>query len=121
MAADITSVAASATAAGTMALTMAMIGVEPQALFWAFVGAGIGLSWSAATGRARAAAVFVFVVLGAALAGTWAAQLHFAGGAIARNGLACAFAVVAHPALAAFIKQLDPLAQGLADKLGARR
>lgn len=119
--ADLTTAAAASASAGFTAATVAIIGVEPSTLFWSFVGAGLGLSWAAATGRFRAIAVFSSVTLGSALCGTWAAQVYFAGGPLASKGISFLLAVVAHPLLSAAITQLQPIAAGWADKLGAKR
>lgn len=121
MAADLTANTAAAASAGVASLTVALLGVEPQALFYAFCGSGLGLSWAASAGRFRALAVFAFTTLGAAMFGTWAAQEMWAGAVVARDGMSFLLGVVAHPLIAAVIGQLEPVARGLADKLGAKR
>lgn len=121
MAADLTATTAAAASAGVASVTVALLGVEPQALFYAFCGSGIGLSWAASAGRFRALAVFIFTTVGAAMFGTWASAELWAGAAVARNAMSFLLGVVAHPLIGAVITQLEPVARGLADKLGAKR
>lgn len=121
MAADATSTAASAAASGIGAATVALIGVDLQALFWAFVGSGVGVSISKPAGRTRALLVFAFVVMGSALLGTWAAHWQFGSEPTARNAISLVLGIFFHPLLAAALAQIEPLLRGWADRIGARR
>lgn len=103
--------ATGAAAAGVGALFMSVVGVEPQALVWGFVGAVFGLTFAPASGRARAALVFVAVAFAAALLGTWAADFWHTGSRIARNGWAMALAAGFHPLLAAFVQAVPAMFQ----------
>lgn len=103
------------------AVTVALIGVEPQTLFLAFCGSTLGLVLSVSIGRWKAIAVFPFVTIVAAELATWAALAAFDGSSVARNGLAALIGMFAHPLISAGVRQIDPLVAGIADKLGARR
>lgn len=59
-------------AAGGAAL-LATLGIEPQPLMWALIGATLGLTAAPQSSRARACCVFVCAVLASALLGTWIA------------------------------------------------
>jgi hypothetical protein len=59
-------------AAGGAALLSAL-GIEPQPLLWALIGATLGLTAAPQSSRFRACCVFVCAVLASALLGTWIA------------------------------------------------
>lgn len=88
------------------ALLVAALGVEPQAIVWALIGATIGLSFAAPSTFRRAALVYVCVVLACALLGTWGAASLFDGAAIARNAIALVVALLFHPILSAAVTQV---------------
>jgi hypothetical protein len=69
--------AVSAAGAGVGAVIVGLIGIEPQVLFFACVGAGLGIPFASPMGRFRSASVFVLVVLASALLGSWAAAEYF--------------------------------------------
>lgn len=119
--ADATSQLLPPIASGVGAVTVALIGVEPQALFWATVGAGVGVAFAPASSRWRAAAVFVFVALSAALLGTWGSELQFGGSQVARNALAMLTGLFAHPAISAAIKLIESVLSGWANRIGAKQ
>jgi hypothetical protein len=68
-----------ATGAGVGAVIVGLIGIEPQVLFFACVGAGLGIPLAPPAGRFRSAAVFVLVVFASALLGSWVAAEYFEG------------------------------------------
>lgn len=111
--AEPTITAGSAVAAGTGALFVALIGIEPQGLVWSLVGAVFGLSFAPKVGRWRAALVFIAVAFAAALLGTWAADFLHSGARTARNGWSMVIAAAFHPALAAFVQAVPAALQAL--------
>lgn len=121
--ADPTATAVACTAsAGATIYTLSCLGIDHVALTWAFVGAVFGLGMPRESTRWRAVASFTGSIFLGSLAGGIAAALvkpewQFwalrAGAAVAGFGL--------HWAGEAFIKQLEPLARGFADRLGAKR
>ena len=102
-----------ATAAATSfgAMVLAAIGVEPQALVWALVGAVFGVAWAPPAGRLRSMMVFIAVVLVCALGGTLASDMWHVGGHTARNLWSAGLAAIFHPLLAAFIQAIPTLLQ----------
>ena len=119
MAVDVTAAGAACLSAGVSACVVTMIGVEPQALFWGFLGAAFGLTWAAEAGRVRAALVFLAVVCGSALAGTAVSAQWFNSAAVHRNLCALVLGAMAHPLLSAFVGQIPKVVQGWAKKVGA--
>ncbi len=103
---------------GISALVTATIGVDPQALFWALVGATLGLSVAGTAARLRAIVVYLCVALSSALLGTWLARLHFEADATARNALAALLAIGFHPLANAALTALPSLVAGWAKRLG---
>lgn len=103
--------------AGAGALMLAMIGVEPQAVVWALVGAVFGSPLAPAAGRYRTVAVFVATVLACALFGTWASEYWHGGGVRARNGWAMGLAVVFHPLITVVVQSVPAVAKALVDAL----
>jgi hypothetical protein len=55
---------------GIGAMALAALGVHPQPLFWALIGATLGMSLAPKAGTVRTAIVFACVVLASALLGT---------------------------------------------------
>lgn len=115
-----TSSVVAAASAGGGALIVAMLGVEPQALLWASVGAFIGLPIAAQTGRLRAAAVYVAVVLSCALLGTLIAVQVANGAVVARNSAALVLAMGFHPILSAAVGAIPALVDGMLRKAGLK-
>lgn len=107
--ADATQTVIEAAAAGLGAATLAIIGVEPQALLWGAVGAFMGMTFAAPAGRMRAALTFLAVVLACAELGTWAALKWFDALPVARNGSALTLGVLFHPLLAALVAKLPQI------------
>ena len=88
---------------GAAASIVAILGVEPQALVWAMVGAIFGAPLAPASGRVRQVLVFAAVVLSCALFGHWAGDAWFSGSLRARNVMAWVSAAVFHPASSALV------------------
>jgi len=109
-----------AAAAGAGAVFVAMIGVEPQALVWASVGAAIGLGFAAQTGRFRAAALFVAVAMACALLGTLIAARWFDNSAVWRNSSALLLGIAFHPLLALVVAQLPAIVDAALRKVGLK-
>lgn len=106
---------------GAGSLTVAMLGLEPQALVYGAVGAFIGFALVAQIGRLKAAAVFVPVVLLCALLGTLAAAQWFAGSphhALVRNAAAAILGVVFQPLLSALVASIPVIVEGLRNRWG---
>lgn len=95
--------------AGLGAVALTALGIHPQPLFWALIGATLGLSLAPKAERLRALAVFVCVVLSSALLGTWAARTYWEGSLLAADGAAWALAVAFHPLLIAFLNAVPAL------------
>lgn len=108
----------SATGAGVGALIMAAIGVEPQPIFWALIGATLGLSLAGDSGRLRAIAVFACVVLSSALVGTLMAEAYFADGKGWRNAISLVIAALFHPLFSAFVAAVPGLIQAGLRRIG---
>jgi hypothetical protein len=88
---------------GAATSIVAILGVEPQALVWAMVGAIFGAPLAPASGRVRQVLVFAAVVLSCALFGHWAADAWWEGSLRARNVMAWISAAVFHPASSALV------------------
>lgn len=98
--------------AGAGALLLTALGVHPQPLFWALVGATLGMSLATQASRLRAVLVFACVVLASALLGTWVARSYFDGSLVAADGAALLLAVAFHPLLIAFTSAAPALVSG---------
>ena len=107
--ANTASSALEATAAGVGAVTLAVIGVEPQALLWGAIGALIGMTLAAPAGRVRAALTLIAVALACAELGTWAAVRYFDAAPIARNGACLVLGILFHPLLAILVGKLPAI------------
>lgn len=105
--------------AGAGGMLLTALGVHPQPVFWALVGATLGLSAAPQAGRVRAIAVFVCVVLASALLGTWASRTYVDGSLLAADGAAALLAVSFHPLLIAFLNGVPGLLQGWLRRFGA--
>jgi hypothetical protein len=120
---DATATAIAATgAAGTVTLTAYLIGVDPQPLVWAVFGAAIATTVPALPiGRLRAVVRFLTAVPAGALLGCWAAAEFRPNSHWAPLGASLIAAAALYAGLHILLSQLEPLARGWADKLGARR
>jgi hypothetical protein len=103
---DPTTTVAGAVTAGAVTAVFTSLGLEPQPVFWALVGAAIGVSAAPASSKARSVILFVTVVLACSLLGSAAAQGLAQGTQIQRNAAACFLAMVFHPLSAAVIQAL---------------
>jgi hypothetical protein len=112
--ADVAQVSIEATAAGIGAVTMAIIGVEPQAVLWGSIGACVGMTFAAPAGRLRASLMFVAVVLACAELGTWASIRWFDASFIARNSVALVLGMLFHPILAAVVARIPIVVNAIA-------
>lgn len=110
-----------AVAAGIGAATVAVLGLEPQALVWGFVGASIGISTAPAAGRMRAIAVFLAVVLAAALLGSWAAEHFFEARGVARNAWCLLLGISFHPLMTVAVQNIPGVFEALLRRLGVKQ
>jgi hypothetical protein len=120
---DTTAVAiAASSAAGTVTITALMIGVDPQPLFWAVIGAAIATTApTLPIGRYRALLRFVCAVPAGALLGQWFAAETWPTSRLAPLGASFVSAGALYFGLHILLSQIEPLTRGWADKLGARR
>jgi len=109
--ADPTGALPTAIGAGIGAIVVATIGVEPQTVMWAMVGAVVGVPATAQGGRARAVIVFVAAILACALLGTWASEYWHAGARTPRNSWSLGLALVFHPLLAVVVQAVPSIFQ----------
>lgn len=101
-------------AVGTLAAaTLSLLGVEPQSLVYAAMGAGIGTTWAPEMPRIRGVVVFVCVICLSALGGTVAALAWSNGAAVWRNLFSGSLAMVFHPLIAGFVTKIPDLWDGL--------
>jgi hypothetical protein len=98
-------------------MALSGLGVHPQPLFWALVGATLGMSLAPQAGRSRAVAVFACVVLASALLGTWAARTYVDGSLLAADGVSLLMAVAFHPLLIAFLNAVPSFFGGWIKRL----
>lgn|SRR5512134_52848 len=115
-----TETAAQITITGTSTLLVALLGVEPQAIIWSFVGCILGVTLAKPSGRFYAMALFMAATLACALLGTVTADQFFAGSKVARNASAVIFGAGFHPILAAFIGAVPGLMDSLKDFIARR-
>jgi hypothetical protein len=119
--ADPTAAAATAASAGIGALILTTLGVEPQTLLWAGIGASVGVTAAPQASRARAVFTFAAVVLLSALFGTYIAHEHLAGSALARNFCSAVIGGLFHPLFSAAIAGVPSLVTKLTDLIGGAR
>lgn len=100
-----------AVSAGVGAFVMAAIGIEPQPIFWALIGATFGLSFAGQTGRLRSIAIFGCVVLTAALLGSLVAESYFANSSGWRNVASWLVAAFFHPLFSALVAAVPSIVQ----------
>lgn len=115
-----TSTIATAVATGVTTFVVATLGVEPQALFAAGMGAGAGMAIAPGLGRWKAAVTFLCTIGLCAVVGTWMAQAY-GGGSIARNAAAAVLAAVFHPLFSVAIQRIPEIFDGLMKKVGLKQ
>lgn len=115
---DAPSALASAAVSGAGAAVLTALGIDPAALFWAFVGASIGMTFAAAATRVRTAVVFCCVVLCCSLFGAFLAMQFTSGNPLGKDAFACGLALVFHPFLSALITLLPTALNGVLRRLG---
>jgi hypothetical protein len=121
---DVMLPAAAATGAGVGAVVMALIGVDPQVLFWAFVGCALGVPLAPQAGRVRAAFTFLLAALASALLGTFMAaemigfDAPIARLALATKGLTLILGIAFHPLMTVVVSSIPSIWDGLLKKVG---
>ncbi len=116
---DPTTEAVTSVAAGIAAITLAALGVEPQALVYAAMGGFAGMAVAPNLGRWKAVLTFGCVMCLCAAFGTWCAQ-HYGGNLVARNLVAGGSAAVFHPLFSVIVQQLPDAWAGLLRKFGLK-
>lgn len=109
---------AGAIGAGTAAALLAALGLAPQPLFWALVGATLGMSVATQAGRLRACIVFGASVLASALLGTYIAQEYLAGARLAANASALLMGAMFHPLLGAATSAVPAVVNAFLRRIG---
>jgi len=107
-----TDFAAQAAAAGTSALFVSIVGVEPQAIVWGIVGSILGVTLAKPSGRIYAMLLFVAATLTCALLGTVMGDYFAPGSAIVRNSCTVIIGAIFHPLLSALISAAPGLIEG---------
>ena len=107
-------------AAGVTAVTLAALGVEPQALMYAAMGGFAGMAVAPNLGRSKALATFFCVMCLCAAFGTWVAQ-HWQATLAARNIVAGASAAVFHPLFSLAVQRLPEMFDGALRRLGLKQ
>lgn len=110
-----------ALAAGASALIVALLGVEPQALAWAMVGAIFGAPLAPPAGRVRQVLVFAGVMLASALLGTVAADWAGTTSPRWRNAWCLVLGGIFHPLSAAVVAAVPSVVNTLLQAFAARR
>lgn len=110
-----------AIAAGISATTLALLGVEPQALAWGMVGAIFGAPLAPPAGRYRQVLVFLGVTLASALLGTVAAETFGPASRIGRNAWCLVLGGIFHPLSAAVVAAVPNLVATMLHAFAARR
>lgn len=105
--------------AGLGAMVLNTLGVHPQALLWALIGATLGMSLAPQASRLRAVAVFACVVLSSALLGTWVARTYADASLMAADVVALLMAIAFHPLLIAFLNGAPALLSGWIKRFSA--
>lgn len=117
---DPTTEAVMSVAAGVAAVTLAVLGVEPQALVYAAMGGFAGMAVAQNLGRWKAVITFACVMCLCAAFGTWCAQ-HYGGGMVARNIVAGASAAVFHPLFSVVVQRIPDAFDGFLRKIGLKQ
>lgn len=111
---------AAAIATGVTTFTIATLGVEPQALVVAAMGAGAGMAIAPGLGRWRAAITFISVISLCAVVGTAIASAY-GGGNIARNATSGILAALFHPIVSVIVQRIPEAVDGFMRKLGLKQ
>ncbi len=98
-----TDIAAQTALTAASAFFVSMLGVEPQAIIWSFVGCVLGVTLAKPSSTLYAIALFIAATLACALLGTVTADTFFSSGKVARNASSVIYGAAFHPLLAAFI------------------
>ena len=98
-----TEMAAQAAAAGTSAVFVSIVGVEPQAIVWGLVGSILGVTLAKPSGRAYAILLFIAATLTCALLGTVTGAYFAPGSPLVRNSCTVVIGAIFHPLLSALI------------------
>lgn len=117
---DPTTEAVSSIAAGVVAVTLAALGVHPQALVYAALGGFIGMAFAPNLGRWKAVITFGSVMCLCAAFGTWCAA-HYQGSDVLRNIVAGGSALVFHPLFSIVVQRLPEAADGFLRKIGLKQ
>jgi hypothetical protein len=101
--------------------TLSILGVEPQSVVCAAMGAGIGTTWAPEMGRIRGVVIFTCVTGLCAIGGT-AAAIHWSDGSgIYRNLFAGTLATLFHPLIAGVVTKLPDVLDGILRKFGLKQ
>lgn len=120
--ADAATPVAAAVIAGGGTMVLALLGVEPQALAWAAVGAIFGAPLAPPAGRVRQVLVFVGVILACALLGTVVAESFAAFGSTRwRNAWCVILAGLFHPLSARLVKVVPDLVASVLAGIAQRK
>jgi len=117
---DVGILVSGAAASVVTAVTMQTLGVDPQALVFGAIGAGVGTTAAPELGRVRSTMMFVCVVCLCALAGTMAAQQYWGNSPLWRNLIAAGTAAVFHPLFAAIVVRIPEMFDGVLRKFGLK-
>jgi hypothetical protein len=123
--ANFTATAADAVGAGIVAGVVSWVGVEPQALIYAGMGATLGMGATPPAGRLRTLCMFLAVTMLCAALGHFV-ELHFYAGAdkFARNLTSGISAALAYIVLGAVMASVPPFIstafEGVLRKLGLK-
>lgn len=102
------------------ALIFASLGIEPQVLVWALIGASIGLVVTEQKGWVKAVLMFVAVSLACSMLGTFIADEWWKGSHIARNSFALCLAMGFHPLFSAVVTNIPAAISGALKKAGLK-
>lgn len=119
MAADITTGVLGASLAGVTATAVATMGLQPESLVPAFMGAAAGSILVESIGRGKAALAFFFVVYAAALLGTVLGNA-FGGGPWVTKACALFIGMFFHPLFAMTLSHLPKLFAWAAQRVGIK-
>jgi hypothetical protein len=106
-------------AAGGAALLSAL-GIEPQSLMWALIGATLGLTAPPSSTRLRAVFAFLCAVLASALLGTWiaTAMADASTRKLATSGASLVMALLFQPILTSASAAVPSAVKGLIRRAG---
>lgn len=108
-------------AAGISAVIVALIGVEPQTLFWALVGCGLCSPATPKSGLGRGVLTFVMAMLASALLGTFLAAIYFAANLqLATKVCSLVLGLVFHPLMAAVVTSIPSIWDGILKRIGIK-